>query len=243
MCMNGVGGCANASFCAYHSAYTLPGSSTPVLYASVPFTLGSRCQSAGVSPVQQPNGDVADVIADNLSHDNSESITDPFGSGWLTTHSEEVADQCKAFGPNDPNDPNGPTSLDAYMPTLGGSEPAGTLYDQLINNDHHFTQTEWSNSDNNCTASPTAGNIIPSFASPAVGCARRQRQLRSGREYLDQRVQQRDLELGDGSPTTFLAGAGGPTTVSHTYVSAGNLTRSRSRSPGARGSQPRSRTR
>lgn len=98
------------------------------------------------------NGDVADVIADNLSHENAEAITDPLGMGWVTTQGYEVADQCEETGPFDPNSlsPTGPTNPDAYLPTLGGSEPAGTLFDQLINGDHYFTQTLWSNAADNC---------------------------------------------------------------------------------------------
>ena len=97
---------------------------------------------------------MADVIADNLSHENAEAITDPLGSGWFTSNGYEVADQCELAGPDDPNStsPAGPTNPDAYLPTLGGSESAGTLFDQLINGDHYFTQTLWSNSAENCLA-------------------------------------------------------------------------------------------
>lgn len=40
VCINGGQGCASDTFCAYHSSYTGPGSST-VIYASIPFTLGT----------------------------------------------------------------------------------------------------------------------------------------------------------------------------------------------------------
>lgn len=215
----------NLTFCAYHSSYTGPGSS-PVIYASIPFTAGADCQDAGPvnPPAQEPNGDVADVITDNMSHENAESITDPLvGSGdyaWLTTNGEEVADQCEAYGPNDPNDPGGaPTSMDAYMPEIGGSQSAGTLYDQLIDGDHYFTQTLWSNSTNNCEATAT---ISPSFTSPGSAASGAGVTFDPTASSSTDGYASTTWTWGDGSPNTALAGA--PTPTSHTYTAPGAYT-------------------
>lgn len=218
VCINGGGGCARNTFCAYHSLYT-PSGSTDVLYASIPFTLGAACQGAGLSTVQEPNGDVADVIADNLGHENAEAITDPLGSGWFTTNAEEVADQCEQTGPYDPNDPFGPTNPDAYLPTLGGSESAGTLYDQLINGDHYFTQTLWSNAVDNCLATAAVSASFTSSAPilPGVSASFDPAASSSNNGYSST-----TWNWGDGSPNTVVAGP--PTTASHTYTAPGTYT-------------------
>jgi hypothetical protein len=128
-----AGQCASNSFCAYHASYTRSGTSTPVIYASIPFTGGTGCQGAGVSRVQEPNGDVADVIADNMSHENAEAITDPLpDSGWVTSNGEEVADQCEAFGPFDPNDPLGPTNPGTGETVAPPGSSLGHLQPQAI---------------------------------------------------------------------------------------------------------------
>lgn len=224
VCINGGGGCANDAFCAYHSSYTGPGSSS-VIYASIPFTLGASCQESGVNPpTQEPNGDVADVITDNMSHENAEAITDPLvGSGdyaWLTSNGEEVADQCEEYGPYDPNDPGGsPTNPDAYMPELGGSQSAGTLYDQSINGDHYFTQTLWSNSTSNCEATAT---ISPSFTAPATAVSGAGTSFDPTASSSTDGYTSTTWNWGDGSPNTVVAGA--PTTTSHTFSAPGSYT-------------------
>lgn len=211
----------NGTFCAYHSDYDLPSTSTPVVYASIPFTLGTACQGARLGTTQEPNGDVADVIADNLSHENAEAITDPLPdpgtTAWVTTNGDEVADQCEEQGPNDPNDPNGPTSMDAYLPTLGGSEGAGTLYDQLINGDHYFTQTLWSNSADNCVAtSPSASFTSPGRLLPGVSASFDPSASSSSNGY-----DSTTWNWGDGQSTSTV---GSPTPTSHTFTSPGTYT-------------------
>jgi PKD repeat protein len=221
VCMNGGGGCASDTFCAYHSAYALSGS-TQVVYASIPFTLGAGCQGAGLGTTQEPNGDVADVIADNLSHENAEAVTDPLGDAWFTSNGWEVADQCELAGPNDPNPVSnnpGPTSMDAYMPTLGGNEQNGTLYDQLINGDHYFTQTLWSNIADGCEATSivSASFTSPASVLPGVSASFDPSASSSGNGYRST-----SWNWGDGSPNTVLAGA--PTATTHTFAAGGTYT-------------------
>jgi hypothetical protein len=160
VCISG-GQCANSTFCAYHDFYTLSGA--PVLYASVPFEVWANgsvkgCQDDGTSLYQSPSGrfhgDQAYQIADNLSHELSETITDPLINAWFTGgNGSEVGDLCEAFAPvsNTKKD----VSVLAYAPTLSGSASAGTLTDQLFEGDYYYTQTEWSNARNACSATPT----------------------------------------------------------------------------------------
>ncbi len=159
------------SFCAYHGNFT--DSSNQVVYASVPFgaLLGDPkgCQSDNPvnTLVQEPNGDVADVVADDLSHELLESITDPLtdSPAWLdNTTQNEIADNCQSYGPvNETNSDGGPTNPNAYSPVLGGTATLGTLYDQSINGDRYYTQTVWSNGDVNCESHPAAGTVSAAF--------------------------------------------------------------------------------
>jgi hypothetical protein len=116
------------------------------------------CQDDGTSVYQSPagvyHGDPAYQIADNLSHELSETITDPLINAWYTGgNGSEVGDLCEAYAAvsNTKKD----VSANAYMPTLSGSASAGTLTDQLFAGDYYYTQTEWSNSRNDCSATPT----------------------------------------------------------------------------------------
>jgi hypothetical protein len=157
VCISG-GQCASNNFCAYHDFYSLSG--TPVLYASVPFEVWANgsvkgCQDDGTSVYQSPagkfHGDQGYQVADNLSHELSETITDPLINAWFTGgNGSEVGDLCEAFAAvsNVKKD----VSALAYSPTLSGSASAGTLTDQLFEGDYYYTQTEWSNARNACAA-------------------------------------------------------------------------------------------
>lgn len=169
--------CEDNSFCAYHSNMDTGGSQ--VLYAAIPllgavlpaggpYANGKDCQFDTYDNVQQPNGDpVAEIATSYLSHEDSEAITDPIGTGWWnTTSGNEDGDNCifsGSFNPGQGTNPN------AFAPTLGGSSGAGTLYDQLINSHQYYTQSEWSNGDNNCVLRPTAEAITASLAGTPSG--------------------------------------------------------------------------
>jgi hypothetical protein len=157
VCISG-GQCSSNNFCAYHDYYTLSGA--PVLYASVPFSVWANgsvkgCQDDGTSVYQSPagtyHGDPAYQVADNLSHELSETITDPLINAWFTGgNGSEVGDLCEAFAAV--SNPRKDVSSLAYSPTLSGSASAGTLTDQLFEGDYYYTQTEWSSAINACAA-------------------------------------------------------------------------------------------
>jgi hypothetical protein len=160
VCISG-GQCASNNFCAYHDFYTLSGA--PVLYASVPFEVWANgsvkgCQDDGTSVYQSPtgtfHGDQGYQIADNLSHELSETITDPLITAWFSGgNGSEVGDLCEAFAPVSSTKKD--VSSLAYSPILSGTASAGTLTDQLFEHDYYYTQTEWSNARNACSATPT----------------------------------------------------------------------------------------
>ncbi len=155
--------CADNFFCAYHSSVLAGGNDTT--YANISLigaaqgtTNGSKgCQFDGNDLVQAPNsataGDtVADVAISYMSHEDSETITDPLGNAWFSdTTGNEVGDNCAFSGPFDPADGENP---DAWLPTLGGTADAGNLFDEVINTNPYYTQTEWSNGNDTCEAKP-----------------------------------------------------------------------------------------
>ena len=155
--------CADSFFCAYHSSVLAGGNDTT--YANISLigaaqgtTNGSKgCQFDGNDLVQAPNsataGDtVADVAISYMSHEDSETITDPLGNAWFSdTTGNEVGDNCAFSGPFDPADGENP---DAWLPTLGGTADAGNLFDEVINTNPYYTQTEWSNGNDTCEAKP-----------------------------------------------------------------------------------------
>lgn len=169
------GDCADTTFCAYHGNY-VDGARNNVLYASIPLLNAlitdpangldpKFCQSDGNAPVEEPNGDGGDVALKYLSHEDAETITDPLnGTGWWDTRSgNEIGDSCNATGPVDfpaGTDPN------AFLPTLGG-DVSGTLYDQLINGDKYYLQSEWSNGAVDCQMQPAVTTLSPAFTTPS----------------------------------------------------------------------------
>jgi PKD repeat protein len=217
-----VGGCADATFCAYHSSFT--DGSNHVLYASVPFivwTLNSSkgCQVDGTAVYQTPNSDEADNIADNLSHELSETITDPLGTAWYNAYNNngnEVGDNCASEGSLGPL--NG-QSLNAYLPTLGGGESAGTLYDQGINGDHYYTQTEWSNGDVGCKTQTSADTLTPQFTDSVNNTIVSFDPTTS--TQTEGSITSVSWDFGDGS-TAFSTSS--PALISHTYAVPGTYT-------------------
>jgi hypothetical protein len=165
ICLSG-GSCTSNAFCAYHDFF-MDGSS-PVLYSSVPFSVWAvnptkGCQSDGTSLYQTPDqgtqqrkffGDHAYIVADDLSHELSETITDPLINAWFTSgFGSEVGDLCEAFAPV--SDPNKDVSANAYLPTLAGTAANADLVDQFFSGDYYYNQTEWSNATADCMATPT----------------------------------------------------------------------------------------
>jgi hypothetical protein len=119
--------CFVSQFCAYHSHYSLNGST--VLYANMPYTgySPSACGS-GVSP----NGNAdADSTLNVTSHEANETVTDELGNAWFDRRGYENGDKCAwNFG-------------------------TGSSYNQTINGDHYYLQGEWSNHSSGCVWSGT----------------------------------------------------------------------------------------
>jgi PKD repeat protein len=173
--------CSNDFYCAYHSSIK-GGTVGEIIYSDIPFSLLDSgnvkgCQSDGIGAVQHPNGDntgsdettkFADVALKYTSHEYTEAATDPLGNAWWeNAHGQENGDKCNytgsGFEPGE--DPN------AFLPTLGGST-SPTLYDQLINGDHFYIQSEWDNAGKACLMQPltlSGANFTTSPTSGAPG--------------------------------------------------------------------------
>ena len=152
VCTSG-GSCVNNSFCAYHDFFTH--NNQNVVYASVPFSVFADgvtkgCQTDQYSIYESPagsSGDEAYNVADDLSHELSESITDPLINAWYSNNGLEIGDLCEAYSRT--ASPQKGLSPLAYAPAFGNAKQ-GTLWDQVINGDEYYNQTEYSNQAGKC---------------------------------------------------------------------------------------------
>jgi hypothetical protein len=229
--------CASSStsgFCGYHTNFQVGGQQ--VIYAVVPFgSLGpsedvSYCQASNLKYPQEPNGDPADDIIDNLSHESNESITDPIiNKGWVDFNSglskgsgNEIEDNCQQYGTT--ADPANGLSPRVYFPILGVTKPVGlatygTGYDQTIDGDHFFTQTVWSNGERNCEPYPAKAALTPSFTDSRPAATSTSITFNPKASISARGISSLTWGFGDGG-TRFVIGT--PTTVAHKYAKAGS---------------------
>ena len=220
-----AGSCASNAFCGYHSFV----GSSGMVYAvvpSLPVTPNPKlCQQdyalgGPPSPLQEPNGDPADVMIDNLSHEMNEAITDPNPTqpAWSTSSgSYEVADSCESFGQLDPTG-NPPTDPNAYLPTLGGNAIQATLFDQLIGGDQYYTQTVWSNGDGGCVPGPAGAALTAAFAPSPAAPTGTAVSFDPSASVAAAGVSSATWSFGDGA-TQFVTGT--PAPVAHVYSQPG----------------------
>lgn len=211
--------CADTTFCAYHSYYSVGGNN--VLYADIPTVLAKndpkQCQQDANTRVQSPNSNsLVDVALKDASHEANETITDPLLSAWWDSSSgNEIADNCNATGNVDPPDQTNPK---AFTPTLGGSASAGTLYNQQINSHHYYTQSVWSNGDQDCVMRPTSSALSAAFSAPASGTTGHSVGFTPSASSSARGYSSTTWDFGDGTSAFSL---GAPTATSHTYTTPG----------------------
>jgi PKD repeat protein len=230
-CANG--GSSSSGFCSYHSNFTTSNGGQ-VIYAAIPFAPelpdvgGAKgCQADGTSAPQYPNGDFADTIVDDLSHESNESITDPLPySGWYDpTTGNEAADNCETYG--DPSDPADGVDLDAYEPVLGGNATPpidgtyGSLFDQSINGEHYYTQTFWSDGAAGCEAFVPLARVSPAFAAPSGAQVGTTVTFDPAASSAADGLSSATWSYGDGT-SAFQVGS--PEAATHTYTEPGSYT-------------------
>jgi len=116
-------------FCEYHSAVEGSGG-RDLLYSVEPFVFPSGCAFTG----WLPQGEAASGTLDGLSHEHSETTTDPLPpSGWIGSEEWEIGDIC---------------SYNYGTPI--GETANHEKFGQLINGQIYGTQMEWSNKAGKC---------------------------------------------------------------------------------------------
>ena len=177
----GVHPCSNNFYCAYHSSIS-PGSPNEIIYSDIPFSLLDTsfvkgCQDDGNKAVQHPNGDTAgtnestrfaDVALKYTSHEYTEAATDPLGTAYFDANGLENGDKCNGVTA-DPEKNGIGYDANSFLPTLGGSAGSGTLFDQSINTDSYYLQSEWDNAATACKMTPVPLSEAKFTASPASG--------------------------------------------------------------------------
>jgi hypothetical protein len=231
VCQSDATFCTDNKMCAYHSRSSDAGNA--VLYAAIPmrsFRFGwpKICQLDNQTAVQEPNGNIADVLISLLSHEDSEMITDPMYSGWavygstaLQSTLTESGDKCNVYGPFNPVIGFNPN---AFAPTLGGSANVGTLYDELINGHRYYTQSEWSNGDGNCEMRPSAGRVVPRFSVPRKPRAGASVSFNPAASTGTSAYSSATWKFGDGSKPRFFSAGATLAQARHRYRRAGSYT-------------------
>jgi PKD repeat protein len=156
-----------------------------------------------------------------LSHEYNETITDPVDSGgwYASSTGQENGDECNFYGTA--ADPANDTNPNAFTPYLGGTASAGNLFNQLVNADKYYVQSEWSNGGLNCRMQPTSSALSPAFSAPGV--------VSPGASVSFDPVS--STSAGGYTSATWGFGDGGgsfargaPATSSHTFAAVGTYT-------------------
>ena len=152
--------CSFSYFCAYHSAYSdsTINANAQIIYSNMPYAAQTNGNPVTCDLGSYPNNNMADAEISVTSHEHNESITDPFGTGWWDSNSNDSA----------AGEENG--DMCAYdFGNLYGAD--GAQYNQTINGHNYLMQLEWDNSINGCPGSDSSGNGIPgrpNYSTPAI---------------------------------------------------------------------------
>ena len=143
--------CSFSYFCAYHSSYTdsTINANASIIYSNMPYAAQTNGNPLTCDMGARPNNNPSDPEISVTSHEHSESITDPFGTGWWDSNPND-----SAYG-----DENGDMCAWDFGNTYGAS---GAEYNQTINGHHYLMQLEWDNTTNGCPGSDASGNPVPS---------------------------------------------------------------------------------
>ena len=119
--------CAFTNYCAYHGYFAASGKT--LLYASVP---DPGTNLLGCSSSYSPSGDVdADSAINLISHEQSETVSDPQLTAWYDANGNEIGDKCAwTFGPT-----------------------VASNADVTLNKVNYMLQEEWSNAASTCAIS------------------------------------------------------------------------------------------
>lgn len=224
--------CADpGGICSYHSDFVDGGSD--VIYAAIPFFPVTNdpkdCQEDSTLVPQEPNGSIADIVVDDLSHETNEAITDPVPfTGWYDAATGlEAADNCQQYSadaaPWNGEDPNAYGDLGGNpLPQNGATY--GSVFDQSINGDRYYTQALWSNGNGNCELSPTPATLTPMFRLPSASApvAGQTTEFDASASIAAVGVSSGTWNFGDGSDPSFQIGP--PEQITHVFANPGTYT-------------------
>ncbi|HEY2354983.1 MAG TPA: hypothetical protein VGH79_08825 [Gaiellaceae bacterium] len=151
--------CSFSYFCAYHSAYfdSTINPNSQIIYSNMPYDAQTAGNPLTCDVGDYPNNNPSDPEISTTSHEQNESITDPFGTGWWDSNSNDSA----------AGDENGDMCAYDFGTTTG---PANAEWDQTINGHHYLMQLEWDNTTNGCPGSDASGNPTthPNYDTPTI---------------------------------------------------------------------------
>ena len=151
--------CSFSYFCAYHSSYfdSTINANSQIIYANMPYDAQTAGNPVTCDVGDYPNGNPSDPEISATSHEQNESMTDPFGTGWWDSNSND-----SAAGYED-----GDMCAYDFGKTTG---PANAEWSQTINGHHYLMQTEWDNSTDSCPGSDSSGNPTgkPNYDTPEL---------------------------------------------------------------------------
>jgi hypothetical protein len=151
--------CSFSYFCAYHSAYfdSTVNAGSQIIYSNMPYDAQTAGNPVTCDVGDYPNGNPSDPEISTTSHEQNESMTDPFGTGWWDSNA------------NDPSAgyENGDMCAYDFGTTTGD---ANKEWNQTINGHHYLMQLEWDNTTNGCPGSDAAGAPTgkPNYDTPTI---------------------------------------------------------------------------
>ena len=203
--------CAYTGYCGYHSYIGAANSSTEILYANMPWAYNvSGCDTNLAFSSGYANGDAIDPVVGVLSHEASETMTDPNLNAWFqssgTDAGYENGDKCAyVYG-------NG-----GYGSMTGLSNNGLGYFNYTIATDQYLMQLEWDQRILNCARTDTDTQpivtITPTSATHGVST------LFTAHVTDPAGINVISWNFGDGTSTTTTTA-----TVSHTYATAGTKT-------------------
>jgi PKD repeat protein len=208
-CFDGTSStCAYTGYCGYHSYIGTARSSTEILYSNMPWAYNvSGCDVNLAFGTGYANGDAIDPVVGVLSHEASETMTDPNLDAWYqnggTDSGFENGDKCAyVYG-------NG-----GYGSTTGLLNNGLGFYNYTLSPDQYLMQLEWDQRLTNCSRTNTDKQpivtITPTTATHGVA--------RTFTAHVTDAAGINTIAwaFGDGASATTTAA-----TVSHTYATAG----------------------
>ncbi len=135
-------GGSDGGYCGYHSV-----TGNGILYAVIPYNaVPGHCRSGN----PRPNGNAADPALSTISHEQAETVTDPYGDAWVNSNGAEIGDLC----------------LNRFGPALGGA--GSSQWNETVDGQHYWLQELFSRITGACAARPKPDSVRIRFRTAPV---------------------------------------------------------------------------